>query len=153
MIAPQLVQSLVVDIDGTLADCGHRRHHLDGEKKDWDAFFAAMDLDLPKVNVISAVEGFYRSGLQPVFLTGRFEKYRATTNDWLVKHLPLAAEFPLLMRPDGDYRPDHVVKREIYERQIAPSHAVQLVLDDRDQVVSMWRELGLECWQVAAGDF
>jgi hypothetical protein len=30
---------------------------------------------------------------------------------------------------------------------------VRLVLDDRNSVVKMWRSLGLECWQVAEGDF
>ncbi|WP_441347838.1 phosphatase domain-containing protein, partial [Staphylococcus aureus] len=25
--------------------------------------------------------------------------------------------------------------------------------DDRTQVVEMWRRIGVECWQVASGDF
>jgi hypothetical protein len=30
---------------------------------------------------------------------------------------------------------------------------VQFVLDDRDQVVEMWRAMGLTCLQVAPGNF
>ena len=30
---------------------------------------------------------------------------------------------------------------------------VKFVLDDRDQVVEMWRDMGLPCFQVAPGDF
>ncbi|WP_444533355.1 phosphatase domain-containing protein [Vibrio parahaemolyticus] len=26
-------------------------------------------------------------------------------------------------------------------------------MDDRTQVVEMWRRIGVECWQVASGDF
>jgi hypothetical protein len=31
---------ILVDIDGTLADCTHRLHHIQKQPKDWDAFFA-----------------------------------------------------------------------------------------------------------------
>tara|TARA_R110002020_G_scaffold227539_13_gene438195 strand:+ start:10087 stop:10632 length:546 start_codon:yes stop_codon:yes gene_type:complete len=59
----------------------------------------------------------------------------------------------LYMREEGDNRKDSIVKREMYEEYIKPHYNVKLVLDDRNQVVDMWRELGLPCWQVAAGNF
>jgi hypothetical protein len=46
-----------------------------------------------------------------------------------------------------------VVKREIFDRSIRHVWQVRGVLDDRDQVVRMWRDLGLTCAQVAPGDF
>jgi hypothetical protein len=57
------------------------------------------------------------------------------------------------MRKYGDYRKDYVVKREIYEQLIAPDYDILCVLDDRNSVVDMWREIGLTCLQVAPGDF
>jgi hypothetical protein len=57
------------------------------------------------------------------------------------------------MRKYGDFRQDSIVKREIYERFIAPDYDILCVLDDRNSVVSMWREIGLTCLQVAEGDF
>ena len=37
---------------------------------------------------------------------------------------------------------------------VPPKPNILFVMDDRDQVVSMWRnELGLTCFQVAEGDF
>ena len=57
------------------------------------------------------------------------------------------------MRKDGDYRPDTVVKKEIYEREIKDKYEVLFAIDDRTQVVKTWRELGLTCLQCANGDF
>jgi hypothetical protein len=57
------------------------------------------------------------------------------------------------MREAGDSRKDSIVKQELYERHIKPSYDVFVVLDDRNQVVDMWRSLGLVCLQVAPGDF
>tara|TARA_Y100001963_G_scaffold88454_1_gene122223 strand:- start:33573 stop:34094 length:522 start_codon:yes stop_codon:yes gene_type:complete len=60
----------------------------------------------------------------------------------------------LYMREKGDNRQDSVVKKELYYEHITDNYSVQLVLDDRDQVVKMWRnDLGLICFQVAEGDF
>lgn len=75
------------------------------------------------------------------------ERLRAETRD-----LGLA-DIELHMRKTGDTRRDSTVKRELYERHLA-HRDVLCVLDDRDQVVRMWREeLGLTCLQVAYGDF
>jgi hypothetical protein len=57
------------------------------------------------------------------------------------------------MRTEGDHRSDDIVKKEIYEKRIAPQYDVVIVFDDRDKVVKMWRDLGLLCGQVYYGDF
>ena len=56
------------------------------------------------------------------------------------------------MRQDGDFRRDDIVKQEILDKYIDKDR-VLFVLDDRDQVVDMWRRNGLTCFQVAEGDF
>jgi hypothetical protein len=58
----------------------------------------------------------------------------------------------LYMRQDGDFRRDDIVKQEILDKYIDKDR-VLFVLDDRDQVVDMWRRNGLTCFQVAEGDF
>jgi hypothetical protein len=57
------------------------------------------------------------------------------------------------MRETGDNRKDSIVKEEIYNRDILPEYYVSFVLDDRQQVVDALREMGLQVWQVARGDF
>ena len=39
------MRAVIFDIDGTLANVEHRLHHLEGEQKDWDGFFADMHAD------------------------------------------------------------------------------------------------------------
>jgi hypothetical protein len=57
------------------------------------------------------------------------------------------------MRPAGDMRKDAIVKRELFDRHVRDRYDVTCILDDRSQVVDMWRSLGLTCLQVAPGEF
>ena len=76
---------------------------------------------------------------------------RAETEKWLEdKEVEYVA---LFMRPEGDHRKDNIVKEEIFNNHIRNKYNVIFVLDDRNQVVEMWRSLGLKCLQVADGDF
>jgi hypothetical protein len=59
----------------------------------------------------------------------------------------------MLMRKAGDNRRDSIIKEEIFWDEIEPHYNVVCVLDDRDQVVEMWRDLGLKCLQVEYGNF
>jgi predicted secreted acid phosphatase len=151
--------AIIVDLDGTLCDCRHRRHHVErpaGEKKDWKSFFAEMPLDKPNPWVAQLINCALELGGSVLLVSGRGEEHRPVTVEWLNSHLPEYADgaaIGLLMRPLKDRRPDTEVKREIYENLIKHHYDVKLVLDDRSSVVAMWRSLGLECWQVAAGDF
>lgn len=42
---------------------------------------------------------------------------------------------------------------ELFDRHARDEYRVLVVLDDRKQVVDMWRSLGLTCLQVAEGNF
>jgi hypothetical protein len=57
------------------------------------------------------------------------------------------------MREYGDQRKDSIVKAEIFDQEIRGRYHVVAVFDDRDQVVRMWRSLGLTVFQVAEGNF
>ncbi len=136
--------AIIVDIDGTVADKGERgpfEWHRVGEDK-------------PKHDVIEVVGRLVRSGDSPavIFLSGRDEECWGATWDWLQRHVPFYFD-TLRMRPHKDYRKDAIVKRELYEMYVAPFYDVLCVFDDRQQVVDMWRSLGLLCLQVAPGDF
>lgn len=63
------------------------------------------------------------------------------------------SDYELHMRPAGDRRRDSIVKAELFDRHVRDQYRVLVVLDDRKQVVEMWRSLGLTCLQVAEGDF
>lgn len=142
--------AIIVDIDGTLADCEHRRHHVTAKPKDWKKFFDAMTED-GLVTSVAKVVSLLAPEHDVLLVTGRSEEYRHQTLAWLSRHL--VGFDRLLMRPVNDQRPDDIVKLEIYEREIKGNYNVLFVLDDRAKVVAMWRAQGLPCWQVCKGDF
>ena len=77
---------------------------------------------------------------------------RGETEAWLDLYVGVPyAE--LFMREYGDTRKDAVVKREIFETEVRDRWRIVGVFDDRQQVVRMWRDLGLTVFQVAEGDF
>ena len=135
--------SIIVDIDGTIADNLHRQSALDTEPKDWDAFFRECHLDLPIEPIVEIVQ-ILEKHHSILIVTGRSEKYRELTKFWLLKHQIIYDE--LYMRAEGDYRPDHIIKEEILVI-IKEKYNPILAIDDRQQVVDMWRRNGLICLQ------
>jgi phosphoglycolate phosphatase-like HAD superfamily hydrolase len=143
---------VVVDLDGTLADCTHRLHHIRGRgRKNWDAFFASCHLDTPNPVVVALVKALQKDH-RLIFCSGRPERTRRATVEWLERHLGLNPQ-ALYMRADSDRRADDTVKRELLERMRADRFVPELAIDDRRRVVEMWRSEGLVCAQVAEGDF
>ena len=59
----------------------------------------------------------------------------------------------LFLRPNGDYRPDEVFKSELADQFEELGGKIDLVFDDRNKVVDMWRARGTTVVQVAEGDF
>ncbi len=137
--APPVV---LVDIDGTVALMSGRSPY------DW----SRVGEDSPNPAVIAAVRAMHAAGNAIVFCSGRDAECRPDTEAWLDLHVGVPYE-ALFMRPAGDSRKDSVVKREIFETEIRDRWQVVGVFDDRQQVVRMWRELGLTVFQVAEGDF
>lgn len=141
----------ICDIDGTVADLTHRRHWILDKPKNWKAFEAGIPDDEPIDWVINTVLFLQKQGLSMIMCSGRGEQNRKATEDWLEKHGLHPVK--LYMRKEGDYRKDSIVKSELYDQIVEDGWNPKLVFDDRDQVVDMWRERGLECCQVAEGDF
>ncbi len=143
---------VIVDIDGTLADCSHRQHHVQGEKKDWKAFFAGMSEDMPRIDVIETVIGYFNEGHEIFIVSGRPDDYRTETSRWLhyrVFHDKLYKA--LIMRRAHDSRPDDIVKQEIYDTYFKGKYPVHMVIDDRPSVIRMWRSNGLPVTDVGNG--
>lgn len=148
---------IVCDLDGTLADCEHRVHHVQSKPKNWDAFYAGIKDDTVNAAVLHVLDKFTNyDGMhyEVIFCSGRPERCREDTERWLreVARMWEPHSTQLFMRKDGDFRPDHIVKQDILDAHI-DKERVLFVLDDRQQVVDMWRRNGLMCFQVAPGNF
>jgi phosphoglycolate phosphatase-like HAD superfamily hydrolase len=139
----------IFDIDGTLADLSHRLHHITGETKDWDAFFAACERDAPIEHMCDVARTLLTHSTI-VFASGRSDAVRSQTETWLADRRLYGAVY---MRRAGDHRHDDIVKGELIDRIIADGFEPILVFEDRQRVVDMIRKRGIPCAQVAAGDF
>ncbi len=137
-----LPPAIICDLDGTLAIMNGRNGY--------DA--SQCEKDLLNEPIAEIVKNYHAGGTKILLLSGRTDNYIEQTKNWLTKYnIPYDQ---LLMRKYKDFRKDSVVKKEIVANEITGKYFVRFVLDDRNQVVDMWRnELGFACLQVNYGDF
>jgi len=147
-------KAIICDLDGTLA--------IMGKRSPYDASRCDV-VDLPNWPVIKTVLAMHYQGVQVIFMSGRENKHREPTIRFIEKYCnlrelrseysPDPIGYELHMRSSGDQRKDAIIKRELYDANIAGKYNVLFVLDDRNQVVRGWRQMGLTVFQVAPGDF
>ena len=149
----------IFDFDGTLSDPSHRRHILDTDDEDkWKKFFLACGADSPNESVIHTLNSLANMGDCDILIfSGRSDIARAISVEWLNQHTELhfyPDDERLIMRREGDFTPDHILKKQWLDNMLIEDRArLVAVFDDRDSVVRMWRENGITCYQVNYGDF
>ncbi len=141
---PNKPKAIICDIDGTLA-------LLQG-RVPYDPTTGEDLLNYPIANILEVYDNQTLYDVSLLLITGREEKYREQTENWLKQHGITHYKF-LYMRKNNDFRKDYKVKKEVYEKYIKKTYDILFVLEDRDQVVKMWRDEGLICLQVAYGNF
>lgn len=147
-------ECIIFDIDGTLANCDHRIHWVRSKPKNWPAFSRAMKDDTPNWDIIWLLQSVWMAGATILIASGRSEDDRAVTEKWLNEVAKIPDKYTkLYMRASKDYRSDDIVKSEILDQMRTDGYNPTMAIDDRQQVVDMWRRRGLRCLQVAPGDF
>lgn len=143
-----LIRALLVDMDGTMS--------LNNTGRPWygDGYEKRLHEDTPNRTVIDVLDALtYKGGFvdHVVFVSGRAEVGRAATTTWLMDHTfydPDGDDVDLFMRADEDFRSDVEVKTEIYNQNIRDVYDVRLALDDKPELIALWRSLGIPAWQV-----
>lgn len=140
-----VADAVLCDLDGTLC--------LRGDRSPYD--YSQVINDTANRPVLTILNALYNNGLEVIFLSGRPESCREDTERWLMTNFStgFCTYVGLFMRPDGDNRRDWVVKEELFTKYIRHNYNIICALDDRNQVVDMWRAIGLTCLQVAEGNF
>jgi predicted kinase/uncharacterized HAD superfamily protein len=137
---PELPDAIIVDLDGTLA--------ILCDRNPYDV--TNCDRDLANKPVLETVLK-WQTSTTIIVVSGRTNDGQEKTENWLEKH---GVKYQhLYMRKKGDLRKDSLIKQEIYHKFIRDRYNISFILDDRQQVVDMWRSLGLTVFQVAEGDF
>ncbi len=164
--------TVIFDLDGTLADIEDRRQMSikPNGKMDWDIFFHPDNIkyDKPIPAIVSLIQTYDEKGYKIVIFSGRNDRSWNETIAWLKRY-----EIPhdlLVMRPDkfksksfpvadGNpatsdmrYMPDEILKKKMLDTFV-DINDVLFVVDDRQKVVDMWRDLGLVVLQPAPGNF
>lgn len=158
--------AVLCDLDGTLCNIDHRLHFVQGEgRKDWKNFLYNIPGD--SVNewcrtILSGLVNHPYNDTQIVYCSGRGSEYRGQTKEWLIEHncwnycVDTTTDdrgSHLYMRERGDHRTDYIVKEIILDFEILTRFKPLFAIDDRKQVVDMWRRRGIVCLQCAEGDF
>lgn len=143
---PGKPKAFLVDVDGTLA-------HMNGKRGpfDWKSV-GVDDPDLVVMDLVNRlqVDNGYDERLSAIVFSGRDASCRQETMDWFTNW-----EFMydyMYMRPANDFRPDNEIKAELFDTHVRDNFDVQFVIDDRAQVVRMWKRMGLKVLNVAGLD-
>ena len=156
-------KAIIVDLDSTLCNVDHRIHFIVNDKtpaqdrfgnSNWERFYAELINDTPNDWCVMLIKGMWKIGVKPVYLTGRPEKYRDLTLQWFnrFKDEPLTYSYVknnLYMRHDDDFTKDCFMKKTLFKRLIEPNYDIVFCLDDRKQVIDMFRSIGAVCLDVA----
>lgn len=135
---------IIYDIDGTIAEKGNRNAF------DWKRV-GEDEAVLSVVGTIDWLEELDKEARPHIIIcTGRDAVCKPETVQWLEDNKILYDE--IHFRPEGDQRPDWIVKEEMW-REIAKEHFIVGMYDDRNQVTRRARALGLKVFQVEYGNF
>lgn len=137
-----LPKCIIVDIDGTVA--------INQGRDPFDLTKVSEDKpNDPLVDLLRVLSG----SIDVIFFSGRegTKQCAEDTAKWINDNINIP--YQLYMRKEKDYRPDEVIKEELYNEIIKDNYYCVAVLDDRQKVVDRWRSLGLLCCQVYYGDF
>ena len=137
-----LPKCIIVDIDGTVAiHQGRSPYDLSKVSKDKP--------NDPLVDLLRVLSG----SVDIIFFSGRegTKQCQEDTAKWINDNVNIP--YQLYMRKEKDYRPDEVIKEELYNEIIKDNYYCIAIFDDRQKVVDKWRSLGLLCCQVYEGDF
>ena len=161
---------VICDIDGTIMNVEDRlalaikNKRPEDKKMNWDILLDPKVMeaeDRPNWDVVFLIKKLMSTGSTILFTSARNERHRDVTMRQLAQGCNINMRISpytnkgnrLYLRDDDDFRPDDITKKEIFERVLTDGFRPQLAFDDRDQVVSMWRDMGLPCFQVREGKF
>lgn len=134
---------VVSDIDGTILQVCNRSPYDTAKSIN----------DIPIEASVQFIKMSHKLGWKVIFVTGREERFRDITNEWIKINIP-DIEYELFMRKDGDKRKDTIHKMEVYNNHIVGKYNIKCWLEDRLRVVKMLREeLGLIVFQLNHKDF
>lgn len=142
----KLPHAIILDLDGTVALNVTKRPY-------WGLEADTGFLNDKCIEGVAQIARDLSDEKTLIVMTGRTgtELGRENTLEWLDKN----CLYPdlLIMREPEDYRADTITKKELFDKHIAGKYYVEAIIEDRNNVVKMWRDMGLTCLQPWEGKF
>ena len=155
----EYINLYVFDLDGTLCDITHRLKYIRNSNgtrlvhPNWEKFFKECVNDEPLSGTIEILKSLQRCEKFVCICSGRSDEVQAETMEWLQLQGIDIIRLILVMRKDGDYRKDTIVKDELLTNVLKILNNEYegvtwnpIIFEDRKQVVDMWRSKGFTCY-------
>jgi hydroxymethylpyrimidine pyrophosphatase-like HAD family hydrolase len=139
---------VVCDLDGTL--CDHSKRLYLAWSGDWDDYNEGCFLDKINKQVYDFLWHQKRKNkVDFVFLTGRSEKHRSITENWLMSQMDLQeSKYHLIMRPEGEYLAAPSFKLAALTtwrlKNSIMIDEIECAIDDNEDCVAMFKGLGIK---------
>lgn len=143
-------KTILVDLDHTLSNSFWRDPMIGTTT--WDEYHAANVEDKPVHDVAALINALWSAGHTIIGITARPGKWRAQSLSWLIRHNIHLDE--LLMRPDDDFKPAPQMKIALaiarFGNAKRMADEVAAIIDDREDVIMAFKEVGITALQVHA---
>jgi hydroxymethylpyrimidine pyrophosphatase-like HAD family hydrolase len=148
------MRAIICDMDGCLANHDRRVPYLQQEPRDWEGFYKDQINDPVNEACAIFIRAISNAGIWTIFLTGRPEKYRETTLQYIGKAFdddgdPIIGS--LYMRADDDTMRPADFKKKLYLEKLKDEFDILFAIDDLEEVCQAYKSVGLPCFRYDNG--
>ena len=139
-------KAIIVDIDGCMLDDREILKYIPENIEDregWTEFHKHLWNCKPIGYMFDIVNNYKHT---VIFMTARehLQSVRQMTHNSLYG---VEKNYMLLMRPAGNLKDSHEVKKELYNDYIKNDYMVEYAIDDNQANIDMWQSLGIPTFQ------
>jgi hypothetical protein len=136
---------ILVDFDHTIANSFWRDSMIGTVS--WDEYHEQSKHDKPFWNIVQMINTLWYGGHTIIGITGRTEKHRKLTTNWLLKHDINIDE--MLMRPDDVFLKNAEMKVKMVEDRFKKDFRnICCLIDDNEETILAFFNLGITTLQI-----
>ena len=133
-------KGIIFDLDDTLSNTKQRAHYLEQTPRDWDSFYEACHLDMPKEDIIQELLENYQKGHEIIIFTGRSKVVEKKTKSRLKKYsIPYHI---LKMRPKNNFGKGYALKEQWFKK--LKNTEIVKAYDDNNETLEMFSKYNID---------
>jgi HAD superfamily, subfamily IIIB (Acid phosphatase) len=138
---------IITDIDHTVSNSFWRDEMLNGSPINWDEYHSYSRQDKPFKKTVNLINSLSSTGYEIIGLTGRPEKFRQLTVNWLITYKIDVDE--LLMRPDDNFTKNMELKVMLLKKRFCDDFKkIHFIIDDNEEAAIAFFKLGITTLQI-----